>query len=305
MNMRSSSLLNRRRLILRLGVSALAVILIWYFSIGDLPFPDHAVSGTIGRKSTQKAIESAQEYLSDFMYQEAAWEYLRAADNTTANRVLDTLRQILQSQPISIKSLGKSIHVSKPYIITFRNDVRAIFKVENSDSLGPVKREEAVYKLDQFLGFNFTPMTITRAVHFPDGTIRRGSAMYFIRNCESAMDAGLEKNDKLKLFDAIIGNSDRHRNNWLIRDSGEIVAIDHNRAFRHDVTGFARTYWYQEIDNLEAPSKLGSVYENFKNYPRHKFEEVLENLIQPDRLKVFLATRKEIIERIESKKRKP
>ena len=127
--------------------------------------------------------------------------------------------------------------------------------------------------------------------------------MYFIRNCESAMDAGLEKNDKLKLFDAIIGNSDRHRNNWLIRDTNEIVAIDHNRAFRHDVTGFARTYWYQEIDNLETPSKLGSVYEKFKKYPVSKFEALLEDLITPDRLKVFLSTRKEIIKRIESKKR--
>jgi len=300
MNEKSSSLLNPRRLILLLGGGALAVILIWYYSIGNLPVLD--VSGTIGSKSTKEAIESANEYLSDFMYQEAAWEHLRAGDNTTANRLLDTLRQILESQPVSIKSLGKSIHVSKPYIITFRNDVRAIFKVENSDSLGPVNREEAVYKLDRFLGFNFTPMTITRAVQFPDGTVRQGSVMYFIRNCESAMDAGLEKNDKLKLFDAIIGNSDRHLNNWLVRDNGEIVAIDHNRAFRHDVTGYARTYWYQEIDDLEAPSKLGSVYEKFKKYPVRKLEDLLEDLIEPGRLEVFLSTRKEIIKRIESKK---
>ncbi|MFQ5649414.1 MAG: hypothetical protein ACE5IY_05685 [bacterium] len=304
MNDKSKSLFPGRWARILVAGGVLAAVLILYFSIGTRPPSGEDISGTIGLRPGAGVAETVQDYLSSHLYQEAAWQCLEIGDRAMAVQILDTLRQIMHSRPVSVRKFGKPINVSETFLVRFRKGVKGIFKVEKSDSLGPVKREAAAYKLDELLGFNLTPLTIMRGIELPDGTLERGSLMYFVKNCKPAMEVGSEKTDKLRLFDAIIGNSDRHENNWLVRETGDIVAIDHNRTFRHDNTGFAVTYWHQEIQKIANPRKLGPVYERFKKIPARKFEESLRDVLEPDRLELFLSTRKEIIKRIEKRKHK-
>lgn len=283
--------------------SGLVVAGIIFYLALDQHYAWRDVSGTIGRRTKMMVAEKVDAYLSENLYQEAAWEYLKIDNKDAAAPVLDSLNHILHSAPAAIKPFGKRVNVSETFLVTFQNGVKGVFKVENSDSLGPVNREVAVYKLDQLLGFNLTPMTIVRQLDLPDGRRATGSLMYFVNHCKPGLETPRQKTDELRLFDAIIGNSDRHERNWLVRETGEIIAIDHNRTFRHDNTGVAATDWHKELKMINDPSALGKVYSRFKKLPPDEFRHAIAGVIAPDRFRLFLDAREEIIDQIEKRKK--
>jgi hypothetical protein len=100
--------------------------------------------------------------------------------------------------------------------------------------------EIAAYLADRHFGFHLTPITGEAEL---EGA--KGSLMLWERNCESAAaflpspdgpsQEELELFQSFALFDYLIGNLDRHKNNYLIQQSKghltRIIAIDHSNSF--------------------------------------------------------------------------
>ncbi|MEJ2504441.1 MAG: hypothetical protein P8177_14210 [Gemmatimonadota bacterium] len=154
------------------------------------------------------------------LLQEAAWAAREAGDTARGADILARLDSILRSAPREARPVGiDSQGVSYTWRLDYGGGVEAIFKVEGSDifcrSCG-AHREVGAYRVDRLLGFDLTPMTVhARVVASPRDTLV-GSAMYFIHGASAPDVAGTEKHDALRLFDAVIGNSDRHKSNWLV-----------------------------------------------------------------------------------------
>ena len=117
----------------------------------------------------------------------------------------------------------------------------------------PVRRDnqraDAAYHLSRFVNLVDTPEHVIRDdAPLDSGGSRRGGAgvQIFIADAHGASPedivavestgALLGELEDIAVFDVIIGNLDRHDNNWLFRDNPRpgqrhIVAIDHSHAF--------------------------------------------------------------------------
>lgn len=241
-----------------------------------------------------------QTYLANYQYQEAAWAFHAQGDTTQANTTLAQLENILKSQPDSIKPWGGK-GITRPYLVYFPNNVWGLFKQAGTDTAGNVQLEVATYHIDRLLELDLTPITLLRTLTLPNGTHVSGSITYFIKNAKTADQLHLgtpDQPDKLRFFDAIIANADRHIGNWMIRtDTGEVVAIDHNRTFYHHL-GWP---WWDRIRKLDAPKSIHPYFERFKNLPNNAFKNALQDLISSEQYKAFQNARKTMIRYLDAK----
>ncbi len=239
--------------------------------------------------------------------QEAAWALREAGDTARADSVLARLEAILRSPPVAARPLGMdSQGVSYTWRLDHGQGVESIFKVDGSDIFCPecgADREVATYRLDRLLGFDITPMTVSTSIVKPNGDTVSGSTMYFVNDARTPTEAGATKPDALRLFDAIVGNSDRHATNWLVvRD--RVVAIDHNRAFEYQPSTRPQTCWEGQVDSLAAPGALGSPWDRFRALPADSFRTVLDGL-DPDLAEQLLAMRPRVADRVQARAERP
>ncbi|MCZ6634231.1 MAG: hypothetical protein O7G87_12565 [bacterium] len=255
------------------------------------------LTGCQGSDSGQEAVSDrvrAEAHLKAGRYQEAAWAFFRAEDTVRAEAVLDRLEGILESSPVLVEA-WVGMGISENYIATFSDSVRGFFKVAASDPEGPVEREVAVYRLDRLLGFGMTPMTLMRTLRLPDGRTVKGSLNYFVVGAKTADALGLktvDQPDGLIFLDAVIGNSDRHVGNWMIDgDTGDVIAIDHNRTFYHEL-GWT---WWKRVQTVGDPSSIRVIYHRLKTLPETAFKEALDGWIDPAQYQAFWNARKVMI----------
>lgn len=102
------------------------------------------------------------------------------------------------------------------------------------------KFEVAAYELDKMLGLNMVPVTVERSYH---GS--KGSLQIWVPNCMTEDDrlkkklsppdplAWRQETSKVRLFDALIYNSDRNQGNLLIAPDWTLYMIDHSRTFKN------------------------------------------------------------------------
>lgn len=231
--------------------------------------------------------------------QEAAWILLETGDTARAETVLERLEALLRSPPEDARPLGMdSQGVSFTWRLDHGQGVESIFKVDGSDIFCPecgADREAATYRIDRLLGFDLTPMTVlTRFV--TRGDTLTGSTMYFVNGAESPADVGADKPDALRALDAIVGNSDRHADNWLI--AGErVVAIDHNRAFEYQPTTRPRTCWETQVDSMALPGDLGRPWARYAALPADSFRAAMDGL-DPNLVERFLDMRDRVMARV-------
>jgi hypothetical protein len=129
------------------------------------------------------------------------------------------------------------------------------------------RTEVAAYELDKLLGLGMVPATIERVY---DG--KRGSLQFWIESRMSEAERlekklqppnSLEWNEqiaRLRLFDNLIYNTDRHLNNIRITEDWKIRLIDHSRSFRpfdqlkdpKALTRFSRTL-LEKLEELNEP----------------------------------------------------
>jgi len=100
------------------------------------------------------------------------------------------------------------------------------------------KSEVAAYELDKLLQLNMVPPAIERTI---DG--QQGAAIMWLPSIKSVKQSGGKMpagavwgraTRKMLTFDNLIGNHDRNAGNILIGPPGELILIDHSRAFITD-----------------------------------------------------------------------
>ncbi len=240
--------------------------------------------------------------------QEAAWAARAAGDSARADALLARLDTVLRAAPRSTAPLGMdSQGVSYTFRLHHDAGIQSIFKVDGSDIFCPscgAGREVAAYRIDRLLGMDLTPMTILREV-VEDGDTLRGSAMYFVAGASEPAETGAEKPDRLRLFDAILGNSDRHDGNWLILADGIIVAIDHNRAIEYRPSTRPRTCWETEVDSIAMPARLGPAFDRYRTLPDDSLAAAVADVLEPALVEQFVAMRARVVDRIERRAAEP
>lgn len=95
--------------------------------------------------------------------------------------------------------------------------------------------EVAAAAVDEHLGTGLIPITVEREFNGVKGTIQLK-----VNNLKKmGKDQDLESYpDHLRMFDYLIGNSDRHSANYLFTEEGKLVAIDHGLAFKPPMASY-------------------------------------------------------------------
>jgi hypothetical protein len=155
------------------------------------------------------------------------------------------------------------------------------------------RTEVAAYELDKLLGLGMVPATVERVF---DG--KHGSMQFWV---DSKMTEAQRVNKKLqpprsfeweeqiariRLFDNLIYNTDRHMNNLLITEDWKIRLIDHSRTFR-------------PFDQLRDPKQLTrfsrSVLEKMEQLNEPMLKDHLGKYLTPYQIQGLLKRRDAII----------
>jgi hypothetical protein len=143
----------------------------------------------------------------------------------------------------SVKKLGGGVSDSR--VVTFVNGEKAVFKLPLEKSIrrnipvgGDTAREAAAWEVAKLVGMtDMVPATIVRTING-----ERGSLQGFVKNAEVAHEVrGDRKYDgetdlrRAAIFDLMVGNTDRHEGNWMIkRSSDKLALIDNGLAFPNE-----------------------------------------------------------------------
>jgi len=127
-------------------------------------------------------------------------------------------------------------------------DVDQGFDAPRLDSF---RAEIAAYELDRLLDLDMVPPTVCRRFQG-----ERRSVQLWVENCRSLKKMGNEpapdvaswnqQVHRMRVFDNLIANVDRHAGNILVDPDWNIVLIDHSRAF--DTRNPTLTYAMTRID---------------------------------------------------------
>ena len=134
--------------------------------------------------------------------------------------------------------------------------------------------EIAAYRLDLMLGLGMVPATVERKVNGSTGSVQWfvESMMPESQRIEKHVqppdvEAWNRQTFKVRLFDELICNVDRHMNNLLITTDWQVRLIDHSRSFRakqsldhpEKLTRFSRSLLdaLRKLDPKEVKQKMG------------------------------------------------
>ncbi len=160
------------------------------------------------------------------------------------------------------------------------------------------KYERAAYLLDRVLGIHRVPVAVIREIKGRDGAL-----VQWLEN--TSMEAQLGRSlttqeridlarqkSTMHLFDALIYNTDRRTENWLIgHEDLRLYLIDHSRAFR-------TTHELPE-DFVRRPARLSRGLDaNLQDLNDDGLTTLLEGLIDRAQIRALLARRDLILEKI-------
>ena len=243
--------------------------------------------------------QSGQVLYESGMLQHAAWQYGMEREYDKSNKVYDEIEDLLLVSKVDESETHPENDlrgVAQTFRVFFINThITALFKEINSDDIGDVKYERAAYQLSRELRFNFVPTVVIRTIEV-QGNKFTGSLMYWINDATSASSAGLSdlsKPDLLHFFDAIIGNVDRHLENWMISPRKKLIAVDHNRSFFHEDNS-----WIPHLQSIRDPKSIreSEQFEKLSQISKPQFDTVLAIISEKARKDAWLVRNKIIYE---------
>ena len=185
----------------------------------------------------------------------AAWPVLATQDGASNYQGAAAEQFLLKGRITATKDAGEGVTLSK--IVTLEHNGathRGLFKTIDESKLGATKladgtidvgfqdswqTEIAAYQVDLIIGLGLVPATVERRI----GT-NIGSVQWFVdykmkeaeRIEKKVSPPDLETWNramyKVRLFDQLIANVDRHLKNILVTENFEVRLIDHSRSFR-------------------------------------------------------------------------
>jgi hypothetical protein len=220
----------------------------------------------------------------------AAWPVLARQDGASNYQGPLAEQFLLKGRIASTKDAGEGVTLSK--IVTFEHNGathRGLFKTIDESKAGATKladgsidvgfqdswqTEIAAYQVDLIIGLGLVPATVERRI----GT-NVGSVQWFVdykmkeaeRIANKVSPPDLEAWNramfKVRLFDQLIANVDRHLKNILVTDNFEVRLIDHSRSFRinreltrpQDLTRFSKSLLegIQKLEKQDLKKKTG------------------------------------------------
>jgi hypothetical protein len=154
------------------------------------------------------------------------------------------IEQHLQSAEVtSVEDIGTGVTHPRRAHLTPTSPVESlVFKVlppgKRNGYWESYKSEIAAYELDKLLNLRMVPPAIERRI---DGEM--GAGVMWLPEIRSVKQAGGKVPSapiwgksvrKMLTFDNLIGNTDRNAGNILLGSPGELILIDHSRAFITD-----------------------------------------------------------------------
>jgi len=220
------------------------------------------------------------------------------------------------AEVVSSEQLGGSEAVTKPWVLTLKKGAvthRGLWKNAQGRMGGYWEGwtyEIAAYLLDKHIGLGMVPPTVERRFQG-----ERGSCQYWVDNSMSLRDRD-EKNIKMplaknfswnratymqRLFDNLIANEDRHKNNIFITADWRMVLIDHSRSFRTSGR-FTKSLLYS-AKNPEGPRLMSelprALVEKVKALSFDAIRAVVGEYLTDEEIKAVLVRRDLILQEIE------
>ena len=229
-------------------------------------------------------VDAARARMADQPEEERnAYEQRVAAKIAAAKKV--SLEVKLTSNAYTLSGTLENIQdgslggITTSYLVEVADDGKAIVKPVMSGtsfaaSASNPHAEVAAYQISKLLGWDLVPETVLRQPGtYPD--LRGGisdvvaSSQSWVEDAQVGYNAGYEaafKGSTLRvnerslsrmlLFDSIIGNTDRHSGNFLVKPDGNLVAIDHGLALESNIP---RVRGWPTVRSTEAASHLNAL----------------------------------------------
>jgi len=143
-------------------------------------------------------------------------------------------KELQEAKALKTSRLGGG--VSETYIVEMEGGLKGVFKESSNEN----RNEVASWQVAKLAGMEdiHPPVVFRDDIKGPNGKLmEKGSLMKFWdgkRASATDTDKKFDGDDDLHRalgFDYIIGNLDRHDNNWMISNEGKMQLIDHGRAF--------------------------------------------------------------------------
>ncbi len=191
-------------------------------------------------------------------------------------------------------------------LLVFESDfgIYGVVKPRSGATAAQLESEIAAYRISKLLSFDIVPLTSKRVVDRKEGSLQLYTAgMKTAKNFTGEVNAIDYK--KMSIFDFLIGNKDRHHENYLVSTEGRIVAIDHGLSLRNSSDFLydserVTTYrinpdfsFFESADGDKVIARLRSV----------RFEELEAELKELLSEKEILALEKRIVRVLEYAKR--
>jgi len=159
--------------------------------------------------------------------------------------------------------------------------------------------DRAAYLLDRQLGLNMVPVAVRRRIKASEGVLvawipnAAHESEMIDRRTGALMATLAPQKSMMRLFDALILNSDRRQENWLVdEDSGKLYLIDHTRAFRNSKQ-LPKEFTGQPARLTQA------VYRNLEGLNEAQLTELMGDFIGKSQIRALLVRRDLILEKID------
>jgi len=207
---------------------------------------------------------------------------------------IHTLKSMEKDPITNEKSLGGGVNVTS----ILYDDIESVWKPKfgedpncrRSIPTGTYyKREVAAYLVDRILGIGLVPPTSIREYKKELGSVqefKKGYTTWGNSDNSKRNKVTDETWQKLEFLDNLLGHEDRHSGNFMVNDSGDVIAIDNGLSLGSFYSCRCDSY-EKHIYNSDATPELKKIYNNFtyKKLMEIKKAIYISGLIKDEELK--------------------